>query len=75
MIAKLYYKGENPDRAVIERFLRLPMKKLLFIEDEKLYEELTLHVRTILIPKGAPNVFVAADDELKLKELKQIINQ
>ena len=68
------YYGTIND-AIIERFKKLPYKKILFSDNKELISLSSENTKVVYIPKESiGSEFVYSDSKLKLKELKKFIN-
>lgn len=75
IIVKLTCFDENIDIDVLDRFAKLPYKKILFLSNKELVEKYESFSRVVYIPKDkTDSEFVVSDSKLKLKEIKKIIN-
>ncbi len=75
IIVKMSYYG-NTNNDVIERFKKIPCKKILFTDKEDLILLRNEYTKVVYIPKESiGSEFVYSDSKLKLKELKRFINQ
>ena len=77
IIVKFTYFEDNIDKSLIERFIKLPYKKLiLFIKDKDIYNEYKDKCSCVYFPNDSyKEEFVASDKYLKLKDIKKIINE
>ncbi len=77
IIVKFTYFDDVIDRALIDRFINLPYKKLiLFLKDEDIYNEYKDKCVCIYFPKDTyKSEFVSSDKYLKLRQIKKIINE
>ena len=67
------YYDNQPD--VLNAFISLPYKKILFTSDEKLVKNNNNLLKIIYIPKESIDAeFVTSDSKLKLKDIKSLIN-
>ena len=75
IIVKLTCYDDDVDTDVLDRFIKLPYKKILFLSDEELVKKYESSCRVVYIPKDkTDSEFVVSDSKLKLKEIKKIIN-
>lgn len=75
IIVKFTCFDENVDTDILDRFIQLPYKKILFLSDESLVEKYESLCRVVYIPKDKTDTeFVVSDSKLKLREIKRIIN-
>lgn len=73
IIVKMSYYDNQPD--VLNAFISLPYKKILFTSDEKLVKNNNDLLKIIYIPKESIDAeFVTSDSKLKLKDIKSLIN-
>lgn len=74
IIVKMSYYGTIND-GVMERFKKLPYKKILFSDNKELISLSSENTKVVYIPKESiGSEFVYSDSKLKLKELKKFIN-
>ena len=75
IIVKFTCYDDDVDTDVLDRFIKLPYKKILFLSDEGLVKKYESSCRVVYIPKDkTDSEFVVSDSKLKLKEIKKIIN-
>lgn len=76
IIVKMSMYEKDYDEEILNRFLALPYKKILFIEREELAMKYNDDMcRTVYFPKeNTDSEFIYSDKKLKLKELKKFIN-
>lgn len=77
IIVKFTYFDDNVDRDLLNRFINLPYKKLiLFVKDLNVYNEYKDKCICIYFPKNTfKKEFVSSDRYLKLRKIKQYINE
>ena len=75
IIVKFTCYDDDVDTDLLDRFIKLPYKKILFLSDEGLVKKYESSCRVVYIPKDkTDSEFVVSDSKLKLKEIKKIIN-
>lgn len=76
IILKMTYSPDSMDDETLNRFLKLPYKKILFTSNKDIVNSnLSKVIRIVYIPEEKKNMeFVVSDSQLKMKEIKQIIN-
>ena len=75
IIVKFTCYDDNVDTDVLDRFIKLPYKKILFLSNEELVKKYESSCRVVYVPKDkTDSEFVVSDSKLKLKEIKRIIN-
>ena len=76
IIVKMTYFSQEIDESLLDRFDALPFKKILFVTSKELItSKYSKNSRIVFIPKNEKeSEFIISDSNLKLKELKKIIN-
>lgn len=77
IIVKFTYFDDNVDKTILDRYIKLPYKKLiLFVKDEQIYNYYKDKCICVFFPKQSyQSEFISSDRYLKLKNLKKIINK
>ena len=75
IIVKMSYYTDEIDNDILYRFSRLPYKKILFTNKKELLQKEDLGRVVFIDSPDGENEFILSDSQLKLKEIKSIINQ